>query len=583
DEQGRMTEVAGKYAGLPVKEARKRAIEDLRETGLLVKQEDTQQNVGTCWRCHEPIEFLQVPQWFLKTLDHKEDVLAKSDELRWFPDFMKVRLRDWVESLEWDWVISRQRYFATPIPVWECTKCGEIVPAREEDCYVDPTVDRPPMDKCPKCGGGLKGCEDVFDTWMDSSVSPLYNTFWLRDMKKFERLYPMSLRPQSHDIIRTWAFYTILREHLLVGQRPWNDIMIHGFIMAEDGTPMHSSLGNVIDPMPILEKNGADALRYYACTCSLGEDSAFREKDVVHGGRFCTKLWNIGKFVGTVVTEKPTMAGLQLTDKWILSKYSRVVTAATEHYDNYSFDKAMRVIEDFAWHEFADHYLEMIKFRTRDPDDEAVKFTLFTIYLGVLKMLAPLLPHVTEEVYQTIFGPIEGDKSIHVSKWPVPTLIDEREEERGEFAKEVIGALRSWKAENGIPLNEEITLVELIGESAERLLGFEKDIVQTIRAKELKIVRQAELEEKMVALKPVLSRIGPMFKHKAKEIIGKLQELDPTDVAASIETAPIDIKLSDGSIVHVNKDLLTFEKKLTMHGKEVKTFQVREVLVAVQR
>jgi valyl-tRNA synthetase len=583
DEQGKMTEVAGKYIGLPVKEARRRAIEDLKEAGLMVKQEDTEQNVGTCWRCHEPIEFLQVPQWFLKTLDFKDEVLAKSDELRWFPDFMKVRLRDWVDSLEWDWVISRQRYFATPIPIWECMECGQAVPAREEDCYVDPTAAPPPVDKCPKCGGKLKGCEDVFDTWMDSSVSPLYNTFWLRDMEKFKRLYPMSLRPQSHDIIRTWAFYTILREHLLVGQRPWDDIMIHGFIMAADGTPMHSSLGNVIDPMPILEKNGADALRYYACTCSLGEDNAFREKDVVHGGRLCTKLWNIGKFVGSVVTEKPRMEGLHPTDKWMLSRYSKVVQSATRHYDNYSFDKVMRVVEDFAWHEFADHYLEMIKFRTRDPNDEGVKFTLYTVCLGVMKMLAPLLPHVTEEVYQTSFLAGEGDKSIHVSKWPEPVLIDAVEEERGEFVKEVIGALRSWKAENGIPLNEQITLIELIGEGAERLSGYEKDIVQTIRAKELKIARQVELEERIVALRPVLSKIGPMFKQRAKEIVGKLQELVPGEVAASIETAPVEVILSDGSTVQVDKDLVTFEKKLILHGKEVKTFQVKEVLVAVQR
>lgn len=583
DEQGKMTDVAGICSGLPVKDARKKMIEDLKDAGLLVKQEDTQQNVGTCWRCHEPIEFLQVPQWFLRTLDYKDAVLSKSDELKWFPDFMKVRLRDWVESLEWDWVISRQRYFATPIPVWECASCGEIVPAKENDCYVDPTVDRPPLEKCPRCGGALKGCEDVFDTWMDSSVSPLYNTFWLRDVEKFKRLYPMSLRPQSHDIIRTWAFYTILREYLLVGQKPWNDIMIHGFIMAEDGTPMHSSLGNVIDPMPILEKNGADALRYYACTCSLGEDSAFREKDVVHGGRFCTKLWNIGKFVGTVVAEKPSMGELRPADKWILSKFSKVIGAATEQYDNYSFDKAMRIIEDFAWHEFADHYLEMIKFRTRDPNDEAVRYTLFTVCLGVMKMLAPLLPHVTEEVYQSAFQAIEGDRSIHVSKWPVPVLDDEKEEQRGEFTKEVIGALRSWKAENGIPLNVEISLIELIGEGAERLVGCEKDIVQTIRAKELKIAKQVDLEEIIVALKPVLSKIGPMFKQKAKEVVGRLQELDPAEVAASIEAAPIDIQLPDGSTVEIDKDLVTFEKKLTMHGKEVETFQIRELLVAVQR
>ncbi len=583
DEQGRMTDIAGKYAGLPVKEARRQAIENLRDASLLVKQEEVEQNVSTCWRCHEPIEFLQVPQWFLKTLDFKKDVLARSDQINWYPEFMKVRLKDWVDSLEWDWVISRQRYFATPIPIWECIECGEVVTAREEDCYVDPTVDPPPVEKCPKCGGALKGCGDVFDTWMDSSISPLFNTYWLRDMEKFRALYPMSLRPQSHDIIRTWAFYTILREHLLVGEKPWNDIMIHGFIMATDGTPMHSSLGNIIDPMPILETNGADALRYYACTCSLGEDNAFREKDVIHGGRLCTKLWNVGKFVGAAVKRRPEMRDLRPIDKWILTRYSKVVDAATVHCDNYSFDKAMREIEQFTWQEFADHYLEMVKHRARDEKDEGAKFTLYTICLGTMKMIAPLLPHVTEEVYQTVFKGFEGDESIHVSRWPEPILVDEREESRGEFVKEIIGAIRSWKSEAGMPLNAELDLVELIGEGADELIGCERDTMETVRALDLRVERAAVLEERAVRIKPVKSKLGPRFKAKAGEIIQKLESFGPEEVAPAIEKGSLEIELSDGSRISIDKDLVDIEKKLTLHGKEVQTFQVRGVLVAVQR
>ena len=207
DEQGRLTSLTGKYAGMTVKEGKQAIIEDLKAAGLVVKQEDVKQNVGGCWRCHHPIEFLQMPQWFLKTMDYKEQVLKLADEVEWYPSFMKVRLQDWVNSLQWDWVISRQRYFATPIPVWECERCGTVVPAQESQAYVDPTIDKPPVDTCPSCGGGLIGCTDVFDTWMDSSISALYNTFWERDDEKFQRLYPMSMRPQSHDIIRTWALY----------------------------------------------------------------------------------------------------------------------------------------------------------------------------------------------------------------------------------------------------------------------------------------------------------------------------------------------------------------------------------------
>ncbi len=211
DEEGKMTALCGKYKGMKIEDARKAVIEDMTKNGLFIKQEPLAQNVGVCWRCKTPVEFINAKQWFLKTIPFKQMVLDTSNAMRWHPEFMKIRLEDWVNSLEWDWVISRQRYFATPIPLWECEQCEEVVLARPEDCYVDPTIDKPPVDTCQKCGGRLKGCDDVFDTWMDSSISPLYNTFWKRDEKKFKKLYPMSLRAQAHDIIRTWAFYTILR------------------------------------------------------------------------------------------------------------------------------------------------------------------------------------------------------------------------------------------------------------------------------------------------------------------------------------------------------------------------------------
>ena len=191
DEEGKMTSILGKYKGMKIEEARKTIIEDMKIQDILIKQESLDQNIGVCWRCKTPVEFINAKQWFLKTIIFKNMVLEKSNEMNWYPEFMKIRLEDWVNSLQWDWVISRQRYFATPIPLWECSKCGEVVLAKVEDCYIDPTIDKPPVAKCPKCGGDLKGCEDVFDTWMDSSISPLYNSFWYRDDKKFKKYYPM--------------------------------------------------------------------------------------------------------------------------------------------------------------------------------------------------------------------------------------------------------------------------------------------------------------------------------------------------------------------------------------------------------
>lgn len=583
DEQGFMTDLAGKYKGLKVKEARKHIIDDLRKAGLLVKQHELKQSVSICWRCHEPIEYLSVPQWFLKTLEFKQEVLRIADEVNWFPEFMKVRLQDWVNSLEWDWVISRQRYFATPIPIWECVECGEVVPAREEDCYIDATVAKPPVDRCPKCGNQLKGCTDVFDTWMDSSISPLFNTFWMRDEERFKRLYPMSMRPQSHDIIRTWAFYTILREYLVTGEKPWKDIMIHGFIMAPDGTPMHTSSNNVIDPMPILQNYGADAMRYYACTCALGEDNAFREKDVVHGKKLATKLYNMGKFVGNVVKAKPERTGLKPMDRWILSRYSKTVKAATDFYDHYQFDRAMREVEQFAWHEFADHYIEMAKHRTKDADDEAVRFTLCTVCLGIMKMIAPLMPHVTEEVYQDVFASMDGARSIHISKWPEALFVDKEAELSGELAKETIGAIRNWKADHKMPLNETLTLVELIGEGAQSLIGYELDIMETVKATELKLSVEAELSERIAGLKPVPSKIGPAFKTKAKEVTETIKALDPQQGAKDLGEGRLKLILADGSNVDIPADFVELQKELTLHGKAVETVQLGSMLIAIQK
>jgi len=347
DEEGCMTKRAEKYQGLPIKEARKEIIEDLKTQHLLLTQTPLDQNVGVCWRCKTTVEFINANQWFLKTTPFKELVLHASDTMNWFPEYMKIRLEEWVNSLEWDWVISRQRYFATPIPLWECETCNEVVLARPEDCYVDPTIDKPPVDRCPKCGGILKGNEDVFDTWMDSSISPLYNTFWNRDDTLFQKLYPMSVRPQAHDIIRTWAFYTILRCHLITDEKPFENIMMGGFILSEDGTPMHASLGNVIDPLKIITEYGTDAFRCYAASCSLGEDNAFRVKDVIRGTRLLRKLWNVQQFIHNISThetapKKPT--DLIDIDKWILTKYSQVVTKCTNAFDVFDYAQAMKEV-----------------------------------------------------------------------------------------------------------------------------------------------------------------------------------------------------------------------------------------------
>ena len=585
DEKGRMTEIAGKYAGMSIEDARRAIIEDLKAKGLITKQEEISQNIGVCWRCGTPIEFLNVQQWFLKTREFKEDVLKVADEVEWYPEYMKQRLVDWVNSLTWDWPISRQRYFATPIPAWICEDCGHVVLAREEDCYIDPTVSPPPVEKCEVCGGTLKGCEEVFDTWMDSSITPLFNAYWERDSDKFKKLYPMSLRPQSQDIIRTWAYYTILRCYLLTGEKPWEHIMIGAYILAPDGTPMHASKGNVVDPLDLLAKYGSDAVRYWAAMCGLGEDAIVNYKEMVRGQRFCTKLWNVEKLIGQFFDnyepKKLEEEELRVVDKWILTRYSKAVNDVTNYLESYEFDRALKRAEQFIWHEFADHYLEMVKHRLYSKNDEAALYTTYTVGLGIAKLVSPFLPHITEEIYHRYYKAKVGEKSIHLTSWPEPLLLDESAEKVGEKVKEIIAAIRRWKVEQGIPLSADMGSVSILWD--ESVAGIEEclDIVKnTVHAKDVAIIKDAEVEQYVIEIRPRYEVIGPKYREMAKYVVDYLRNSDPERLVSEIKNG-IRINTPEGVLEISGEDVVVvYEQRV--RGKNVETVEANGTVIAIE-
>ncbi len=515
DDRGIMNELSG-YKGLTIEQARAQIILDLSKQGLLLKQENIKQTVGTCWRCGTPIEIIQKKQWFLKTLSFKKEMLESVEKLNWYPNFMKVRLIEWINSLDWDWVISRHRYFATPIPAWECENGHYFFPDIEElkkrESNIDPTIEPYKVKNCPICNAPLKGVEDVFDTWMDSSISPLYNSEWLRS-QNFEYMYPMSLRPQAHDIIRTWAFYSLYRCKILTGKEPWSDIFIDGHILAPDGRPMHTSWGNVVNPLEIIKESGADTFRYFTAQCTLGEDTPFRLKEITHGNRLILKLFNIANFVKLNVSDPGSMTKSDLINNWIIDKYSSVVKSVTEFMDQYRYDKAIRILENFLWHELADQYIEMIKFRIKN--DNNTKNTLYNVFLGTLKMFAPILPHVTEEIYQELYRDFENKESIHRSKWPEPMFEDINAREDGELAKELVSKLRHWKSDSGYPLSKPIESVHIISGP------IHPDIIhvlkETLHIKNLDIMKDADLKEEITQILPNLKLLGPILKDHIQE------------------------------------------------------------------
>ncbi len=571
DDMGKMNAGAGPLSGMSTIDARRAAVDALREKHLLRKSEKFDQSVGVCWRCATPVEIIETRQWFLKSVEFREQILEKAAEINWFPEFMRQRLKDWAESLTWDWVISRQRLFATPLPVWECAGCGHIVPAEEGQCYVDP-LEMPPPGPCPACGSELKGSTDVFDTWMDSSVSVLYNTFWERDGKLFSRLYPMSLRGQAHEIIRTWAYYTILRSHLLLGDIPWKDIMITGFIMAPDRKPMHTHLGNMIDPVPIIKKYGADALRYFSTTCSLGTDQAFREKDVVHGQRLCNKIWNIARFCASFELKdsaEPRTFGH--VDSWILSLYSDAVRDATALMEAYEFDRAMKVLEQFAWHDFADDYIEMVKLRARSGDQAAI-WTLRTVAAGIVSMFAPMLPHVSEAVYQEFFR--TEAKSVHVSSWPQPLRPDIAATETGRMAVSIIHAVRDWRAKNGF--NGPMALLTML-HCTDELKTVAADIASACRVADIRFGSSGSYRSVITSVRPNYQYIGPRYREKAKEITDALKAAAPDSLSIG----------SDGSIttggMRIEKEAFQLTTSYLVEGSEAQPLQVGDILLLIRK
>ncbi|MEM3668665.1 MAG: valine--tRNA ligase, partial [Candidatus Bathyarchaeia archaeon] len=371
NENGTINENGGKYAGLTINKAKEAIVKDLQAAGLLEKTERIKQEIGVCDRCDAPVEILERKQWFMKTRILTDKVEEKAKQITWYPDYMKIRLIDWARSLDWDWVISRQRVFGTPIPVWYCKNCNEVILADEKWVPIDPKLEKPRIDKCPKCGGKEFIPErDVFDTWMDSSISCAVHAGW-PDREDWRRLFPADLHPSGIDIIRTWAYYLMVRHLALFDEEPYKSCLINGMVLGSDGRKMSKSLKNYVAAPDVLDKYGTDAARQWAAGGgATGSDIPFRWPDVEYGKRFLTKLWNAAKFVSSQLEDykENEEYELQLLDKWILSKAQKLTQRVTEALEKCQFNIALEEIRNFTWHLFCDQYIEAVKDRLYKPE-----------------------------------------------------------------------------------------------------------------------------------------------------------------------------------------------------------------------
>ncbi len=579
DKNGRMTAIAGRYEGMSIPECKEAIIEDLKKEGHLYEQQTLDQNVGMCWRCKTPIEILSERQWFVKI--DPDEILSTADEVQWLPEYMKVRLENWTGTMEWDWCISRQRIFATPIPVWYCKDCGKALVAKEEWLPVDPTTQQPPV-AC-ECGStAFEAEEDVLDTWMDSSITALHVAGWLGD---HEIRSPTQLRPQGHDIIRTWAFYSILRSKALVGKRPWDSILINGMVLGEDGHKMSKSLGNIISPEEVIDQYSADSFRQWAAVGgSTGSDIMFRWKDVVSASRFFNKMWSIYRFsmshLEDIAGSGPVeidLAEMPVIDRWLLSKLNVLVRSVTDSMETYQFDEAYKSIRGFAWEVLADNYIELVKSRLYGDDEKARECARYTLYHAIdtlARMLAPFAPFFAEEMYSSF-----NNGSVHTVQWPGvdESLIREDIEEAGELVKEIAGSIRRYKSEAGMALNAPLKKIEIYAS-----LSDVTDIEGVTNSPVDVIEGEPDFEHIPVEVKPNMGIIGPRFRKKAGAIINALTELNPVDVAHMVDKGDLHVTV-DGEEIGLEPESVAIEKEVVSAGRAVDVLNVLDTVVVIVR
>jgi valyl-tRNA synthetase len=430
-------------------------------------------------------------------LSKKQELLAAGDKIKWYPAHMKNRYINWVENLKWDWCISRQRYFGVPIPVWYCKKCGEPVFAKCEELPINP-METEYNGNC-KCG-----CSEflpdtaVFDTWATSSITPQLNIDTAGKHGIGDEFFPMSMRTQAHEIIRTWAFYTIVKSLYHTGNIPWKEAMICGFVLAKPGEKISKSKDNSsMAPQELINTYSADAIRYWAANARLGTDTFFDIQEMKDSSkRLLTKLWNSSKFVLLHLKDFDPAYVPQITlpvDRWIIEATNEAIMESVKLLNEYEIGLARKIVDDLFWNDLCDNYIEIVKERLYQPEThgfeerKSAQYAIYYCLLNILKMYAIYIPHETEYIYLKGFKDFVGSLSIHLTEWEKPSSVDTELLAFGETLKQAIGEVRKYKTENNMSIMKEIEKATITGSSRFRqwLLETEKDFIACTRAKEL--------------------------------------------------------------------------------------------------
>ena len=485
ERDGKWSKQTNFLAGLKVEQARKEIVAKLIEAGKLVNQKPITHSVNIHERCKKEIEYLIIPQWFINILDHKKDFLACGEKIVWHPSYMKSRYINWVENLGWDWCISRQRFSGIPFPVWHCLACGHIVVASIDQLPVDPRETMINDGICPACGKKELAPEtDVMDTWNTSSLTPyICQSLISKDKKSvFDTtawFLPMAMRPQAHDIIRTWAFYTIVKAWFHNKTIPWKTIVISGHVLSSVAQKISKSQGNApTDPVKLVATWSADAVRFWTASSTLGTDTAFSESQIKIGQKTVTKLFNAFRFLQThtgMCTFKKKFAIISPVNRWIFHAATQTFAAYKKELEKKEFGLALAHIEKLFWHFFCDNYLELIKSQLFKPEEytgpelEETQQTLYQIGLQILQLYAPYMPFITEHLYQHIYHETIATSSIHRTQFAVIQQEHNYPAESAiiESLLEIIAAVRKLKTAHQLALATTIDELTIYTEKPE--------------------------------------------------------------------------------------------------------------------
>ena len=487
NDDGTINENGGKFEGMDRYEARKAIVKELEEGGYLVRIENHEHNVGTHDRCHTTVEPMVKKQWFVKMNEMAKPAIeaVKNGDLRFVPGHFDRTYLHWLENIR-DWCISRQLWWGHRIPAYYCDECGEVVVAREMP------------EKCPKCGcTHLHQDEDTLDTWFSSALWPFSTLGWPEKTPELEYFYPTDVLVTGYDIIFFWVIRMVFSALEQTDQVPFHHVLIHGLVRDSQGRKMSKSLGNGIDPLEVIDKYGADALRLTLMTGNApGNDMRFYWEKVEASRNFANKIWNASRFImmnleGKTVTEPENLNDLCAEDKWILSHLNTVIREATENMEKYELGIAVQKVYDFLWDELCDWYIEMAKVRLwkAEEDPKAANDALWTLRTALtegLKLLHPYMPFITEEIYCTL---LPEEESIMISEWPV--YREERNfpdaEKAIEGFKEVVRGIRNTRTEMNVPNNRKTSL-HIVAKDAETAAMYEnskKSFVNLAFAKEI--------------------------------------------------------------------------------------------------